>query len=128
MVHQVTGAHWALGPPKGLDCRLTAGPPRCVAGDFFTDPLPEADLYVLARVLHDWSHEKCVQLLARVQQACRPGGRSLQAGWAEPAGGWAEPAALVGGACKPGGRSLQARWAERRGPGPAVLRVHPRRP
>ncbi|XP_036091618.1 acetylserotonin O-methyltransferase isoform X1 [Rousettus aegyptiacus] len=46
-------------------------------GDFFTDPLPEADLYVLARVLHDWSHEKCVQLLARVQQACRPGGALL---------------------------------------------------
>lgn len=98
MVHQVTGAHWVLGPPKELDCRLTAGPPRCVAGDFFTDPLPEADLYVLARVLHDWSHGKCVQLLARVQQACRPGGRGLQAGRAGPAG-------RVGGACRPGGRS-----------------------
>ncbi|XP_036091619.1 acetylserotonin O-methyltransferase isoform X2 [Rousettus aegyptiacus] len=48
-----------------------------LGGDFFTDPLPEADLYVLARVLHDWSHEKCVQLLARVQQACRPGGALL---------------------------------------------------
>ncbi|KAF7461275.1 Hypothetical predicted protein [Marmota monax] len=41
-------------------------------GDFFEDPLPEADLYILARVLHDWSDEKCSRLLARVHHACRP--------------------------------------------------------
>ncbi|XP_039739110.1 acetylserotonin O-methyltransferase [Pteropus medius] len=46
-------------------------------GDFFKDPLPEADLYVLARILHDWSPEKCAQLLARVHRACRPGGGLL---------------------------------------------------
>ncbi|KAF0884527.1 acetylserotonin O-methyltransferase isoform X1 [Crocuta crocuta] len=43
-------------------------------GDFFTDPLPEADLYILARVLHDWSDERCSHLLTRIQRACRPGG------------------------------------------------------
>ncbi|XP_027809907.2 acetylserotonin O-methyltransferase [Marmota flaviventris] len=46
-------------------------------GDFFEDPLPEADLYILARVLHDWSDEKCSRLLARVHHACRPGGGVL---------------------------------------------------
>ncbi|KAM5289822.1 acetylserotonin O-methyltransferase isoform 1-T1 [Glossophaga mutica] len=46
-------------------------------GDFFRDPLPEADLYVLARVLHDWADEKCAQLLARVHQVCKPGGGIL---------------------------------------------------
>ncbi|XP_007957082.1 acetylserotonin O-methyltransferase [Orycteropus afer afer] len=46
-------------------------------GDFFKDPLPEADLYVLARVLHDWPDEKCSHLLARVHHACRPGGGVL---------------------------------------------------
>ncbi|XP_058391328.1 acetylserotonin O-methyltransferase [Diceros bicornis minor] len=46
-------------------------------GDFFKDPLPEADLYILARVLHDWSDEKCSQLLARIHQACKPGGGVL---------------------------------------------------
>ncbi|XP_045328526.1 acetylserotonin O-methyltransferase [Leopardus geoffroyi] len=46
-------------------------------GDFFEDPLPEADLYVLARVLHDWSDARCARLLARIRQACKPGGAVL---------------------------------------------------
>uniref|UniRef100_A0A8C3YQG2 Acetylserotonin O-methyltransferase n=1 Tax=Catagonus wagneri TaxID=51154 RepID=A0A8C3YQG2_9CETA len=46
-------------------------------GDFFQDPLPEADLYLLARVLHDWTDEKCSRLLARVHRACRTGGGVL---------------------------------------------------
>ncbi|XP_006916186.1 acetylserotonin O-methyltransferase [Pteropus alecto] len=74
---QVTRPRWALGQSEGLDRTLTAGPLRCVPGDFFKDPLPEADLYVLARILHDWSPEKCAQLLARVHRACRPGGGLL---------------------------------------------------
>ncbi|KAM5125429.1 acetylserotonin O-methyltransferase [Callospermophilus lateralis] len=48
-----------------------------LGGDFFEDPLPEADLYILARVLHDWSDETCSRLLARVHHACRPGGGVL---------------------------------------------------
>ncbi|XP_066213426.1 acetylserotonin O-methyltransferase-like [Saccopteryx leptura] len=46
-------------------------------GDFFKDPLPEADLYILARVLHDWTDEKCSRLLERVHQSCRAGGGVL---------------------------------------------------
>ncbi|KAJ6667487.1 hypothetical protein lerEdw1_016608 [Lerista edwardsae] len=46
-------------------------------GDFFKDPVPEADLYILARILHDWADEKCVQLLTKVQKACNPGGGVL---------------------------------------------------
>ncbi|XP_055419048.1 acetylserotonin O-methyltransferase isoform X3 [Bubalus kerabau] len=42
-------------------------------GDFFKDALPEADLYILARVLHDWTDAKCSHLLQRVYQACRTG-------------------------------------------------------
>jgi acetylserotonin N-methyltransferase len=37
-----------------------------VAGDFFTDPLPQADLYALGRILHDWTEDKVVRLLGRV--------------------------------------------------------------
>ncbi|XP_016075266.1 PREDICTED: acetylserotonin O-methyltransferase [Miniopterus natalensis] len=48
-----------------------------LGGDFFQDPLPEADLYILARILHDWADEKCAQLLARIHQACKPGGGVL---------------------------------------------------
>ncbi|XP_059534778.1 acetylserotonin O-methyltransferase isoform X2 [Myotis daubentonii] len=46
-------------------------------GDFFKDPLPEADLYILARVLHDWPDERCSHLLARIHEACKPGGGVL---------------------------------------------------
>ncbi|XP_019486549.1 PREDICTED: acetylserotonin O-methyltransferase [Hipposideros armiger] len=46
-------------------------------GDFFRDPLPEADLYILARVLHDWADDKCAQLLARIGHVCKPGGGVL---------------------------------------------------
>nr|XP_055194828.1 acetylserotonin O-methyltransferase isoform X1 [Nyctereutes procyonoides] len=46
-------------------------------GDFFKDPLPEADLYLLARVLHDWTDERCSRLLARIHRACKPGGGVL---------------------------------------------------
>ncbi|XP_029786521.1 acetylserotonin O-methyltransferase isoform X2 [Suricata suricatta] len=46
-------------------------------GDFFKDPLPEADLYILARVLHDWSDERCSHLLTCIHGACRPGGGVL---------------------------------------------------
>ncbi|KAJ7345825.1 hypothetical protein JRQ81_001775, partial [Phrynocephalus forsythii] len=35
---------------------------------------PEADLYIMARVLHDYDDEKCVQLLTRPHKTCRPGG------------------------------------------------------
>ncbi|XP_060625847.1 acetylserotonin O-methyltransferase [Anolis sagrei] len=46
-------------------------------GDFFKDPIPEADLYILARILHDWADDKCVQLLTKVQKVCKPGGGVL---------------------------------------------------
>ncbi|KAK9537461.1 hypothetical protein VZT92_005076 [Zoarces viviparus] len=46
-------------------------------GDFFKDTLPEADLYILARILHDWKDERCIELLSRVYKACKPGGAVL---------------------------------------------------
>ncbi|XP_042315027.1 acetylserotonin O-methyltransferase-like [Sceloporus undulatus] len=46
-------------------------------GDFFKDPVPEADLYVLSRILHDWNDEKCVCLLTSLYKFCKPGGGVL---------------------------------------------------
>jgi acetylserotonin N-methyltransferase len=40
-----------------------------IAGDFFTDPLPPADLYSLGRVLHDWSEDKIRKLLLKIHEA-----------------------------------------------------------
>ncbi|XP_040005160.1 probable bifunctional dTTP/UTP pyrophosphatase/methyltransferase protein isoform X1 [Xiphias gladius] len=44
-----------------------------LAGDFFKDELPKADLYILARILHDWPDEKVHILLSKVSDACTPG-------------------------------------------------------
>jgi acetylserotonin N-methyltransferase len=51
--------------------------PGTIAGDFFTDTLPDADLYSLGRILHDWSEEKIPKLLAKIHAALPPGGALL---------------------------------------------------
>lgn len=51
--------------------------PGTIAGDFFTDPLPEADLYSLGRILHDWSDEKIALLLGKIHAALPEGGGLL---------------------------------------------------
>jgi len=51
--------------------------PGTIAGDFFTDPLPEADLYSLGRILHDWSDDKIRRLLAKVHASLPAGGGLL---------------------------------------------------
>ncbi|XP_029459511.1 acetylserotonin O-methyltransferase-like isoform X2 [Rhinatrema bivittatum] len=50
---------------------------RFQEGDFFEDSVPEADLYILARIIHDWSEKKCLQLLGKAYKACKPGGAVL---------------------------------------------------
>jgi acetylserotonin O-methyltransferase len=51
--------------------------PGTIAGDFFTDSLPSADLYSLGRILHDWSPEKIETLLAKIHAALPPSGGLL---------------------------------------------------
>ncbi|XP_075449190.1 acetylserotonin O-methyltransferase-like [Ascaphus truei] len=46
-------------------------------GDFFNDPIPEADLFIMARIIHDWTEEKCSQLLNKIYKSCKPGGGLL---------------------------------------------------
>jgi len=46
-------------------------------GDFFTDPLPEADIFELGRVLHDWPDEKVRTLLRKVWERLPFGGALL---------------------------------------------------
>ncbi|HYW48344.1 MAG TPA: class I SAM-dependent methyltransferase [Bryobacteraceae bacterium] len=52
-----------------------------VAGDFFQDELPEADLYAAGRVLHDWPEEKIDALLGRACRRLPEGGALLLAEW-----------------------------------------------
>ena len=51
---------------------------RCKAlgGDFFTD-VPEADIYLLKHILHDWNDGEAARILERCRQAMRPGGRII---------------------------------------------------
>jgi hypothetical protein len=48
-------------------------PPRCtvVGGDFFADPLPAADAYLLMDVIHDWGDKDAVAILRAVADAGR---------------------------------------------------------
>ena len=50
-----------------------------IAGDFFADELPEADLFALGRILHDWSEDKCHVLLKRIFDRLPSGGALLVA-------------------------------------------------
>jgi acetylserotonin N-methyltransferase len=50
-----------------------------VAGDFFEDELPEADLYAVGRILHDWTEAKIARLLRRIFDRLPPGGGLLVA-------------------------------------------------
>src|SRR5215213_3546989 len=54
----------------GLGDRL-----RFYAGDFFTDPLPAADVLIMGYILHDWDLEGKRVLLAKAYAALPEGGR-----------------------------------------------------
>lgn len=47
------------------------------AGDFFVDPLPAADAYVLMEVIHDWADAECVAILSAIRRAAPPGAAVL---------------------------------------------------
>jgi len=54
-----------------------AGRVTVVGGDFFTDPLPEGDLYALGRILHDWTEAKVLLLLRKIFERLPAGGALL---------------------------------------------------
>jgi hypothetical protein len=43
-------------------------------GDFFVDPLPQADVLVMGRILHNWGEPSRIMLLNKAYQAIAPGG------------------------------------------------------
>jgi acetylserotonin N-methyltransferase len=54
-----------------------AGQIAFCAADFFADPLPPADLYLLGRILHDWTDEKISRLLDKIIASLPAGGGLL---------------------------------------------------
>ena len=59
-----------------IECSPHGSRVALIAGDFFSDPLPEADLFALGRILHDWEEEKVRTLLRKIWQ-CLPVGGAL---------------------------------------------------
>ena len=53
----------------GLADRITP-----VSGDFFTDPLPEADVITMGMILHDWNLEKKMHLIRSAYDSLPEGG------------------------------------------------------
>src|SRR5262249_18465098 len=51
-----------------------------IPGDFFNDTLPEADLFAVGRILHDWSLDKIVRLLRAIHTRLPAGGGLLVVG------------------------------------------------
>lgn len=51
-----------------VDASPVAGRIEILAGDFFVDALPDADIFALGRIIHDWSEEKIVKLLSKLNQ------------------------------------------------------------
>ena len=47
------------------------------AGDFFVDPLPTADAYVLMEVIHDWPDAEAIAILSAIRRAAPPGATVL---------------------------------------------------
>lgn len=48
-----------------------------IPGNFFTDPLPQADVLVMGHILHDWGLDDKRRLLAKALDALPQGGRLL---------------------------------------------------
>ena len=50
---------------------------RCTiqAGDFFRSVPTGGDVYTLSQILHDWSDERCLEILATCRPAMQPGAR-----------------------------------------------------
>ena len=65
--------------PMVIDTLTADGQPRLAlhAGDFFVDPLPSAESYILMDVLHDWGDEQCVAILNAIRRAAPEGATVL---------------------------------------------------
>lgn len=47
---------------------------KTAIGDFFSDPLPKADIVVMGNILHDWDEEKKIGLMKKAYESIPAGG------------------------------------------------------
>jgi hypothetical protein len=48
-----------------------------IGGDFFTDVLPPANLYLLRLILNDWNDHACIEILRNCRRSINPSGRLI---------------------------------------------------
>ena len=59
---------------KHIDAAGLANRVGTASGDFFKDPLPQADIITMGMILHDWNLEKKRHLIRSAYEALPPGG------------------------------------------------------
>jgi hypothetical protein len=64
----------AVHAQKEIDRAGLGGRITVVSGDFFSDPIPRADVVTMGNVLHDWNVERKLQLIAKAYEALPDGG------------------------------------------------------
>jgi SAM-dependent methyltransferase len=69
--------HVVPAAQRVLEDAGVAGRGRATGGDFFTDPVPAADVHVLAQILHDWPDREALAILRACRASLAPGGRLL---------------------------------------------------
>lgn len=59
---------------KYISAAGLSGRIRTASGNFFSDPLPKADIITMGMILHDWNLEKKMHLIRSAYDALPPGG------------------------------------------------------
>ena len=62
----------AIPAEARLDGRISVEP-----GNFFHDVMPQADIYILSKILHDWPDDQCLRILRNCRSAMAPSARLL---------------------------------------------------
>lgn len=105
--------HAADGARSVIDAAGLAGRCEFIAGDFFTDRLPRADVYLLAQVLHDWDDADAATILRNCRRSLPDRGRLLLLEAIIPAGSDPSPVKVIDlqMLVVPGGRErTEAEW------------------
>jgi hypothetical protein len=74
---RTTGILFDLPPVIEYAAEIASDRLTLQAGDFFQDPLPVCDTYILMDVIHDWDVERATAILAAVRKAAPPHARLL---------------------------------------------------
>ena len=65
--------------PQVIEHARPNGNPRIsyVGGDFFRNPIPPCDAYMMMTVLHDWSDDECIAILNNIKANAPPAAKIL---------------------------------------------------